>query len=156
MDFIQKYATLIKVIGVVLIVGLAVLAWDAHNANQQQIGYDRAVGVYKGQLAAKEQQARLTDEAHNKALSEAQNGRLQAEKELSRYRDSARDAEQRLRYARTEFGKRLSEASLEASRVAAETAASLLQECSGEYRQVAAAADGHLADLNQCEAAWPE
>ena len=55
-----------------------------------------------------------------------------------------------------DFRQRLSGATAEACRAAASAAAGLLEECSGRYREVAAAAAGHAADVMRCEGAWPE
>lgn len=86
----------------------------------------------------------------------ASNARTELEKRLEVARAAAIAADGRLRRATDDFQRRLSEASIETCRTAASTAAALLGDCSAAYRDLARAADGHVADVGQCEAAWPD
>lgn len=143
-------------IAAALLVGAAFAWWHAHNVGQQQIGYDRAAGEYRDALEKQKDAARETERQWQEKWKGAVNERTELEKRLALSRASAAAADDRLRRATDDFSKRLSVASVEACRTAAETAAGLLGECSAAYRDVAAAADGHAADVQQCEAAWPE
>lgn len=151
-----KYLLLAKIVAIGLLVVAAFAWWHAHNAGQQKIGYDRAVTEYQTKLNEQKDAARLREQGWFLNSERAANERTKLENKLALSRASAAAADDRLRRATDDWRQRLSVASLEACRTAAETAAGLLSECSREYRQVAAAADGHLADLQQCEAAWPE
>lgn len=152
----DKYLLLAKIVALGLLVLAAFAWWHSHNAGQQQIGYEKAAAEYKAKLDAQTAAARIREQGWFLNAERASNERTELEKRLALSRASAAAADDRLRRATDDFGKRLSVATVEACRTAAETAAGLLGECSREYRQVAAAADGHLADVQQCEAAWPE
>lgn len=134
----------------------AVAWWHAHNTGQQQIGYDRAATEYQAKLNEQKDAARLREQGWFHNFERAANERTNLENRLSQYRAAAAAADDRLRLATADWRLRLSLAPVEACRTAASTAAELLGECSAAHRQVAAAADGHAADVGQCEAAWPE
>ena len=155
-ETIKAYALLFKIAAAVLLVIAGVWWWHSHNAAQQQIGYDRAATEYAVKLAEAEAAARTIEKSWFLKYERASNDRTNLENQLSRYRDAAIAADDRLRLATADFRLRLSIAPVEACREAASTAAELLGECSAAYRQVASAADGHAADVRQCEAAWPE
>lgn len=152
----DKYLWLVKAGAVALAVVLAVVWWGAHNAAQQQIGYDRAAGEYAAAQAEAKEGALVTERAWRKKLEDATNARIEAEKQLALSRAAAAAADDRLRKSARDFRQRLSGATAEACRAAAETAAGLLEECSGRYRAVAAAAAGHAADVRKLSEAWPE
>lgn len=152
----DKYLLLAKIVALGLLVAAAFAWWHSHNAGQQKIGYDRAAAEYQTKLNEQEAAARLREQGWFHNSERAANERTELEKRLALSRASAAAADDRLRRATDDFGKRLSVATIKACRTAAETAAGLLGECSREYRQVAAAADGHLADVQHCGAAWPE
>lgn len=151
-----RYSGLLKVAGIVAAVLAAWWWWNGNNAGQQKIGYDRAAAEYQTKLNEQKDAARLREHGWFLNSERASNERTELENRLALSRASAAAADDRLRRETDAFGKRLSVATVEACRTAAETAAGLLGECSREYRQVAAAADGHAADVQQCEAAWPE
>lgn len=96
------------------------------------------------------------EKAWNAHVIEAQNERTKHEKELAIARAAAAAANDRLRVSTDGLWHGLSNASADASRAAAISAAVLLSECSGKYRELAAAADGHVADVRQLEDAWPK
>ena len=151
-----KYLLLAKIVAVALLVLAAVAWWSHHNAVQQQIGYDRAAGEYAQKLAAAQAEARIKTQGLFHAWEHAQNDRIETEKKLAAARATAADAVGRLRDAANNFSISLSGSTAETARAAARAAAVLLAECSAEYQRVAAAADGHAADAEQCIAAWPE
>lgn len=141
-------------IGLLLIA--AVAWWHSHNAGQQDIGYARAAAEYQQKLNKETAAARLKEQGWFHNSERAANERTNLENRLSQYRSAAVAADDRLRLATADWRLRLSLAPVEACRTAASAAAELLGECSAAYRQVAAAADGHAADVGQCEATWPE
>ena len=134
---------------------LAVLAYNWFVSHHQDIGYQKAVSEYQSALAREKQKALTIERDLNDRYTEAQNSRIESEKLLDLHRRNARAADERLRIARDDFSQRLSAASAAACRNAAQTAIELLGECSSAYRDVAEAADGHLADAEQCRLAWP-
>jgi len=134
---------------------LAVLAYNWFISHHQDIGYQRAAAEYQAELSREKQKALSIERDLNQLYTEAQNARIESEKLLDLHRRNARAADDRLRIARDDFSQRLSAASAAACRHAAETAATLLGECSGRYREVAGFSDGHLADSEQCRLAWP-
>jgi len=145
----------IKVGGYAIGAVIAVLAYNWFISHHQDIGYQRAVSEYQAELSREKQKALATERDLNQRYTEAQNARIESEKLLDLHRRNARAADDRLRIARYDFSQRLSAASAAACRNAAETAVQLLGECSSAYRDVAASADGHLADFEQCRIAWP-
>lgn len=149
-----------RIVGGAIAAGLLMIAavawWHAHNAGQQDIGYARAAAEYLQKLNQETAAARLKEQGWFHQSERAQNERTKLENRLNQYRAAAAAADDRLRIATADWRLRLSLAPVEACRAAANAAADLLGECSAAYRQVAAAADGHAADVGQCEAAWPE
>ncbi len=155
-EAIKSYALLIKMASTVLLVIAGVLWWHLHNAAQQQIGYNRAETECAVKLDEAKDAARTIEKSWFLKYERASNDRTNIENRLSKYRAAAAAADDRLRLATADWLLSLSIAPVDACRSAAGTAAELLGECSAAYRQVAAAADGHAADVQQCEAAWPE
>jgi hypothetical protein len=131
------------------------LGWST-GAARVQAKWDKAKAVQLEASLAKERAARETERAWQTKYQGAINERTKTEDQLAAARSVAAAADDRLRRAAGDFQRRLSEAPAEAARAAAKTAAGLLGECSSRYRAMAAAAAGHLADLEQCEIAWPE
>lgn len=155
-ETIKAYALLIKIVAAVMLVAAVIWWWNAHNAAQQQIGYERAANEYAEKLAEAKDAARIIEQGWFHKSERAANERTNLENKLNQYRAAAIAADDRLRIATSDWRLRLSVAPLSACRTAASTAAELLGECSAAYRQVAAAADGHHADVIQCESAWPK
>jgi len=118
--------------------------WNIEKAEQARDAMRDAI--------AKRDKERAWSEKYQGAV----NDRTKLENQLAAARAAASASDDRLRRAAGDFQRRLAQASIEACRTAASTAATLLGECSAAYRDVAAAADGHAADVQQCEAAWPE
>jgi hypothetical protein len=154
-DRFKPYLWLIKVGAIVAILIAAVWLWNDFVDGQQQIGYDKAAGEYQIKLAKQKETALEAEREWKGKWERAVNERTEAEKQMAVARDAATAADDRLRRTTSDFRQRLSSASAEACRSAAETAAGLLGDCSERYRRVAAAASGHLADLDQCEVACP-
>ena len=154
-ESLNPYLWLIKIVAIAAAV-VGAWWWEAPNDAEQKIGYGRCAGEYAVKLAEAKDEALTIERWWDAKWKGAVNERTEDEKRLADARAASAAADQRLRNATDDFRLRLSEATLEASRSAAITAAGLLDECSTEYRRVAASADGHLADLKQCEAAWPE
>lgn len=145
-------------IGALIVAALGGIAgaWQAHNRAQQQIGVERAEKVCRDQKDRDAQATQIRTQSNFMKTERASDARAELEQQLTVARSAARNADERLRVAAGDFQRRLAEASREAAIAAGSTAAQLLGECSREYRSVASAADGHLADAEQCRAAWPE
>lgn len=154
-ETIKAYALLLKIAAAVLLVIAGVWWWHSHNTAQQQIGYNRASAEYAAKLAEAKDAARNIEKSWFLKYERAANDRTNLENKIAQYRAAAAAADDRLRIATEDWRLRLSVAPLDACRQAAGTAAELLGECSAAYRQVAAAADGHAADVRQCENSWP-
>lgn len=152
---LTPYLSLIKGAAVIAAVLAALWWWHSHNAAQQAIGYARAAAEYQQRLAEAKVAARLREQAWFHQWERTTNERAETEQRLAAARAAALAADQRLRHTTADFRQRLAAATAETARAAAETAAELLGECSGEYRALAAAADGHAADADHCRAAWP-
>ncbi len=88
----RPYLPLIKIAAAALAVAAAIWWWNAHNAGQQQIGYDRAMGEVK------EEQARIADE---KRLQEIDDQKL-ADQEAKRAQDKINDLERQRDSARAD------------------------------------------------------
>lgn len=153
---IKPWLGLLKGAAVVAAVLAALWWWSSHNAEQQDIGYARAAAEYDKRLAAAKDAARVREQGWFMQWERASHERAETEQRLATARADAAAADQRLRHTAADFRQRLAAASAEAARAAAVTAAELLGECGSEYRALAAAADGHAADAEQCRAAWPE
>lgn len=154
-DTLRPYLVAAKLAAVALAILGAVWWWGRHNAAQQDIGYRRAAGEYAEKLAAAQLEALRKERRLTEQWKQAQNARMQTEIQLDRARAAAGAADRRLQQSTDDFRERLSSATAGACRAAAATAADLLGQCSREYQQLAAAADGHAADVAAVIAAWP-
>lgn len=152
----DKYLLLVKLGAIALAVVLAVVWWNSHNAAQQRIGYDRATAEVRTAQEKAAADQRLREAANFRKHERATDERFETERQLAAARAAARTADQRLRDTRADFDRRLDAATRETAIAAARTAAGLLGECAERYRDVAFAADGHLADARLCRATWPE
>jgi len=152
----DKYILLVKLGAIALAVVIAVVWWNAHSAGQQRIGYDRAMGEVR-EVQAKADAAQRIRELNNFRRMEnayAAAEKLQADRLAARA--AALAADRRLRNTLDDFAQRLDGATREAAINAARTLRDVFDACIAEYRDVADAADGHLADARLCRAAWPE
>lgn len=85
----------------------------------------------------------------------ALNDARKREADLRRNVAAARTESDGLRDAIYAFRAKLPNATASTVAVAADTAAELLGACAAEYQDVAAAADGHAADVRTLSSAWP-
>lgn len=152
----DKYLLLVKLVAIALAVVLVLVWWNSHNRTQQRIGYDRAIGEVR-EAQAKADAAQRIRELNNFRRMEnayAAAEKLQAERDAARA--AVRVADRRLRDTLDDFDRRIDGATREAAIAAARTLRGVFDACVTEYRDVADAADGHLADARLCRAAWPE
>lgn len=92
----DKYLLLVKVGVLALTVIAAIWWWNSHNAGQQRIGYDRAMGeVAAAQQALADARREREDEDQGKADKEARNAQDQIN-DIVRQRDAARADADRL------------------------------------------------------------
>lgn len=140
--------------------GLAAAALGATAAwSVQSWRYDAQIADVK---AAQAQAAALASEetARNfRAITTQYEGALndarKREADLRRNVAAARTESDGLRDAIYAFRAKLPNATTATVAVAADTAAELLGACVNEYQDVAAAADGHTADVRALTEAWP-
>lgn len=92
---LKPYALLIKIAAVVALVVAAIWWWSGHNAGQQQIGYDRAMG----EVAARE-----AKDAEAKRLREIED-QQQADKEAKDAQDQINNLERERDLARADAGR---------------------------------------------------
>lgn len=142
---------------IALAVAAALLVGLGHRwgAASVQAAWDKETIANQAHEIEAQENARALQLWWSKQYQGAIDERTKAEQDAAVARAAGDAAGQRLRDARSAFQRRLSEAPAAACRAAAGTVAGLLDECSARYRSVAAAARGHLADLKQCEQAWP-
>lgn len=102
----KPYLPLLKVAAVIVLVIAAIWWWNSHNAEQQQIGYDRAVSevaAEQGRIAESRRLKEIADQA--KADEEAKHAQDQIDS-LERQRDLARADADRMRQQYREAAKR--------------------------------------------------
>lgn len=99
--------------------------------------------------------AKRIEQAYQQKLSEAQNDRIEMEKILQTSRSATADAERRLSDATADFAKRMSKTTGKTCADAISTSTTLFTECVARYREMAENADGHYADFQQCDKAFP-
>lgn len=130
------------------------------------LGFNNGKKVIQAEWdAEKLQQAQLLNEANAKAkqieqefqqkLNEAQNERIKTEQLLQTARSAAANAERRLSNATADFAKRMSKTTDKTCTNAITTSTKLFTECVARYRKMAENADGHFADFQQCDKAFP-
>lgn len=153
---LARYTGLIKAVAVVAAMVAAWWWWNSHNAGQQQIGYDRATAERRKDEAKDAAAQRLREQNNFRRMenAHAQAATLQAERDAARAAASV--ADRRLRDTLDDFDRRLDGATRDAAIAAARTLRGVFDACVAEYRDVADAADGHLADAVTCRAGWPE
>ncbi|MGZ3323357.1 MAG: hypothetical protein ACXU9C_20610 [Xanthobacteraceae bacterium] len=149
-----------KLIAECLAIGalIAYVAFQAHEfcMHEQQIGYDRA----KAEQAAldkvrNEAQAKI-DAALNKRVTDAE-GKADERAKLQQGLNAAVGASaDRLQHAIDSVRASSDTATVEALRATTDTLATLFQNCAGEYRSLAKAADGHASDVQTLSDAWPQ
>lgn len=130
------------------------------------LGFNNGKKVIQAEWdAEKLQQAQLLNEANAKAkqieqefqqkLNEAQNERIKTEQLLQTARSATANAERRLSNATADFAKRMSKTTGKTCADAISTSTTLFTECVARYRKMAENADGHFADFQQCDKAFP-
>ena len=93
----DEYLLLVKLGAIALAMVLAVVWWNGHNAGQQQIGYDRAMGEVAAKEAEDAEAKRLQEiEDQKQAYKEAEHAQQQINA-LERERNAARDDADRMR-----------------------------------------------------------
>lgn len=92
----------------------------------------------------------------NERLRKAESHAEMRQKENRRLAADAAANADRLRHDLAAARGRLSAATAEACRATAGTALELLGACADDYRDMAAAADGHAADVKTLTEAWPQ
>ena len=155
-ETIKSYALLIKIAAAVLLVIAVILWWNAHNAAQQQIGYDRAANEYAVKLAEAKDAARTIEQGWFLKYERAANENAERQKKLNIERAAFAATADGLRRTTDDLRQRLSVATIEACRSTADTCIAIFGECSAEVGRLAHAADGHAADAAFCADAWPE
>lgn len=149
MEISYKYIIYAVVISLTFILGLikgehkVQAEWDAEKLQQAQL---------LNQANAK---AKQIEQQYQQQLNEAQNERIQTEKLLQNARSATANAERRLSNATADFTKRMSKASNKTCANAIATSTTLFTECVAKYREMAENADGHYADFQQCNNAFP-
>lgn len=153
---LARYSGLFKVAGVVLAVLAALWWWNSHNAGQQRIGYERSQAERRADEEKAQAAQRLREMNNFRRMENAHEtaAKLLAERDAARAAAGA--ADRRLRVTLDDFDRRLDGATRETAVVAARALRGVLDACVAEYRGVADAADGHLADAVTCRAGWPE
>lgn len=140
----------------ILLIGLAVaMLVGAIYAKGWAAGAADVRGKWDKAVIAQHEANDKLEEAWSAHVISAENERTKHEKELATARAAAANAAERLRISTAGYWRGLSESTADACRTSAAAAAELLNECSGKYRELASAADGHVADIQQCESAWP-
>jgi len=146
----------IKIAAGIALAVAAIWWWNSHNDGQQQIGYDRSQAERRADEAKASAAQRVREMNNFRRMENAHEAaaKLQAERDAARA--AARVADRRLRDTLDDFDRRLDGATREAAIVAARALRGVFESCVAEYRDVADAADGHLADATTCRAGWPE
>ena len=130
------------------------------------LGFNNGKKVIQAEWdAEKLQNLQLLNEANAKAkqieqefqqkLNEAQNERIKTEQLLQTTRSATANAERRLSNATADFAKRMSKTTDKTCTNAITTSTKLFTECVARYRKMAENADGHFADFQQCDKAFP-
>lgn len=109
-----------------------------------------------GRLAQAERLMRERENLMNERVRKAESDAETRQNENRRLAADAAATADRLRHDLATARGRLSAATAEACRATAGTALELLGTCAEEYRDVAAAADGHAADVQTLTEAWPQ
>lgn len=149
MEISYKYLIYAVVISVTFILGLMKgesniqAEWDAEKLQQAQL------------LNEANAKAKQIEQQFQQKLNEAQNERIQTEKLLQNARSATANAERRLSNATADFTKRMSKATSQTCANAISTSTTLFSECVTRYRKMAENADGHYADFQQCDKAFP-
>lgn len=152
----EPYRLLSRVLAVLLVL-LALYATGRHHGAEHVRGqWAQAKAEQLAAQAEAERTARLREQAMIDQLRKAQYEAAERETALRAAAAAAGAAAGSLRNDLAVARSRLSAATAEACRATASTALELLGTCADEYRAVAAAADGHAADVQALTEAWPQ
>ena len=144
----------------VLAVGLllfAIYLFGRHDgAAHVQAQWQADKAAQAGRQAQAEKLMRERENLMNERLRKAESNAETRQKENARLAADAAATADRLRHDLAAARGRLSAATAEACRATASTALELLGTCADDYRDMAAAADGHAADVQTLTEAWPQ
>ena len=147
-----------------LVVALAALAAavalaagvHAYNIAQQDIGYRRAKQEYADKLAVAQAESLDRERKLTQQRDEAISHATERDQTIRSLASSSAAAADGLRRAIDATRARLPSDSPGAARYAADTFATLFDECQVRYRDVAEKADRHANDVQTLIAAWPK
>ena len=144
----------------VLAVGLllfAVYLFGRHDgAAHVQAQWQADKAAQAGRQAQAEKLMRERENLMNERVRKAESNAEMRQNENRRLAADAAATANRLRNDLAAARGRLSAATAEACRATASTALELLGTCADDYRDMAAAADGHAADVQTLTEAWPQ
>jgi hypothetical protein len=149
----------VSLIVAALCVGLGfAVAWHWQGLRLDAARAEHAAYVAQAEAhAAIAEKVKIETEARWK--QEVQNAQDESDKRLSALKndaDASRAAALWLRDTVSALQSRLAESACPAVAQSAIASAKLLEECSGEYRELAAVADGHASDIKTLIQAWPK
>lgn len=153
---LNPYGWLIKIACAALAVAGIWYGIHQHNQAQQAIGYDRAVGEYQVKKAAADQAALVKERMLRKKVEDAENAATERETKLRADYAAAHAAARGLRDTITDLRGRLATSPVAACRATAATTLDVFEDCTGKYRALAEAADGHASDVETMIQAWPK
>ena len=135
----------------------AVYLFGRHDgAAHVQARWEADKAVQAGRQAQAERLMRERENLMNERLRKAESNAETRQNENRRLAADAAATADRLRHDLAAARGRLSAATAEACRATASAALELLGTCTDAYRDVAAAADGHAADVQTLTEAWPQ
>ena len=145
-----------RVLAVVLLL-FAVYLFGRHDgAAHVQAKWEADKAAQAGRVAQAERLMRDREILMNERLRKAESHAEMRQKDNARLAADAAATADRLRHDLAAARGRLSAATAEACRATASTALELLGTCADDYRDMAAAADGHAADVQTLTEAWPQ
>lgn len=151
-----RYTGLLKAAALVAALLAAWWWWSSHNAGQQRIGYERCQAERRADEAIAAQAQRVREMNNFRRMENAHEAAATLLAQRDAARAAARTTDRRLRDTLDDFDRRIDGATREAAIAAARTFRGVFDACVAEYRGVADAADGHLADARTCRDGWPE
>lgn len=137
---------------------VAAVCFGAHRflESEQKIGYDKAVAEYQAKALIAEEEAKQRQQDLETQLEKAQNEAIQRENLLRVSAGLAADASSSLHNALTHYSNgSMSNDTAAALFKSTATLATVLDECQGNYRELAAKADRHASDVKTLTDAWP-
>lgn len=92
MKWLEPYLSLVKIVAIAVAIAAAVWWWNSFVDRQRQIGYDKAAGEYRQQLAEQKEAALERERGLNAQLKGAIDERTETEKHLAAARGAAAEA----------------------------------------------------------------